>query len=64
MTLPYPPALITINEFKAWSRLGRTKIYELINEEELRAIKIGRRTYIPMEAATAWLEAQPNYADA
>ena len=47
-----------------WSRLGRTKVYELIGSEELLAIKIGRRTYIPVEAARAWLQAQPVYRDA
>lgn len=68
LTFPTPnspaPALLTINEFKAWSRLGRTKIYELIGSDELRAIKIGRRTYIPVEAAQSWLEAQPTYRHA
>ena len=58
------PALLSINEFKEWSRLGRTKIYELIGSEELRAIKVGRRTYIPMIAAQQWLDAQPVYRDA
>lgn len=55
------PALLTIKEFAVWSRLGRTKIYELIGSEELRAIKIGRRTYISVEAAEDWLAAQPAF---
>ena len=58
------PALLTIREFKVWSRLGRTKIYELINSGELRAIKIGARTYVTVDAAQAWLDAQPAYRDA
>ena len=56
-----PPALLTINEFATWSRLGRTKIYELIGSAEIRAIKIGRRTYIPTEAARAWLATRPAF---
>ncbi len=58
------PALLTINDFMAWSRLGRTKVYELIGSEELRAIKVGRRTFIPIAAAHTWLDAQPVYRDA
>ena len=61
MNVAITPALLTINEFKTWSRLGRTKVYELIGSEELRAIKIGRRTFIPVEAAKSWLEAQPDF---
>ena len=64
MNFPSTPALLTINEFKAWSRLGRTKVYELIGRNELRAIKIGRRTYIPVEAARSWLAAQPAFNEA
>lgn len=64
MNVAVTPALLTINEFMVWSRLGRTKVYELIGGEELLAIKIGRRTYIPVDAAHAWLEAQPVYRDA
>lgn len=64
MTTNVAPALLTINEFQTWSRLGRTKVYELIGSEELLAIKIGRRTYIPVQAAHDWLAAQPVYRDA
>jgi excisionase family DNA binding protein len=40
------------------------KTYELINSGELRAVKVGRRTYVPVEAAQEWLAAQPVYRDA
>lgn len=64
MNVAITPAVMSIIEFMAWSRLGRTKVYELIGSQELRAIKSGRRTLIPVEAAKAWLEAQPVYRDA
>lgn len=57
------PALMTINEFSEWSRLGRTKIYELIGSQELAAIKIGRRTFIPSQAAHDWLGSQPSFGN-
>ena len=64
MNVAITPAFMTIIEFMAWSRLGRTKVYELLGSEELRAIKIGRRTVIPVDAAMSWLEALPAYRDA
>lgn len=64
MNVAITPAFMTINEFMAWSRLGRTKVYELLGSEELRAVKFGRRTLIPVEAAHAWLAEQPVYRDA
>lgn len=56
-----PQANMSVKEFMAWSRLGRTKVYELLNADELEAIKIGRRTFIPCASAQAWLDAQQPY---
>jgi excisionase family DNA binding protein len=36
----------TVAEFSAWSRIGRTKLYELIADGELPIVKIGRKTLI------------------
>ena len=55
------PALLTITEFSEWPRLGRTKIYDLLAAQELAAIKVGRRTFIPYSAAQQWLDAQKPY---
>ena len=55
------PAMMTIAEFRSWSRMGRTKIYELLGSGELAAVKIGRRTFITSDAAEAWFKAQPAY---
>ena len=51
--------LLTIPEFITWCRLGRTKVYEEIAAGSLRAIKVGRRTFIKREDALAWLDSQP-----
>ena len=61
--MPLPP-FMTIEEFRAFSRLGRTKIYELLGSGELGAIKVGRRTLISSEAAQTWLAGQPAYRSA
>ena len=39
---PDDPVLVTINETERRSGLGRTKIYELINDGTLKSVKIGR----------------------
>jgi hypothetical protein len=50
------PAVMSINDFSAWARLGRTRIYEEINAGALPSFKIGRRRFIKATDATAWLE--------
>jgi len=64
VTTPTTPAVMTINEFRDWARLSRTRIYEEIGKGSLCAIKVGRRTLITTEAARAWLESQPAYGEA
>lgn len=53
------PEILTIPEFLAWSRIGRTKTYEQIADGVLRAFKVGRRTLIKRDDALAWLDGQP-----
>ena len=54
------PQLLTIPEFCAWARIGRTKAYEEIGAGKLRAVKIGRRTLIKAADADIWLSSQPS----
>lgn len=53
------PHILTIPEFCAWARIGRTKAYEEIGTGALRALKIGRRTLITRDDAAKWLSRQP-----
>ena len=55
------PAVLTLNEFIAWAKIGRTKAYREITTGRLRAIKIGRRTLIPFADANAWLMSHPDF---
>lgn len=57
------PQLLTIPEFCAWARIGRTKAYEEIGAGALRALKIGRRTLIRSTDADDWLGKQPSIAE-
>ena len=55
------PSFMTVNEFSAWARMGRTKTYELLGRGEIVAVKMGRRTLIRADSAEAWLSSQPTY---
>jgi len=47
--------VLTIPEFVERYRVSRTKAYEQILARRLRATKLGRRTYIAVDDAEAWL---------
>ena len=48
-----------VNEFLNWASIGRTKLYQEINEKRLKARKIGSKTVITASDAEAWLKALP-----
>lgn len=50
------PAVMTVQDFIRWARIGRTRVYEEINAGTLQIFKIGRRTYIRTADAQAWLD--------
>ena len=49
----------SIEEFCVWAGIGRSAVYEEINDGRLDARKRGSRTLIPREAARRWLENLP-----
>lgn len=51
---------LTVAGFCQWSGLGRTKVYDLIKQGELRPLKCGRRTLIPVEEAIRWRNSLPH----
>ena len=44
---PLEPLAYSVNEAIRVSSLGRTRLYQLINEGKLEARKVGKRTLIP-----------------
>lgn len=42
------PVVLSINDTAKTLSLGRTSIYELINQGKLETVKIGRRTLVKM----------------
>jgi excisionase family DNA binding protein len=47
--------LLTIREFSVRYGRSRSRTYELIRAGELLAVKDGRSTLIPVDAAEAWV---------
>ena len=52
----------SVAEFMAFASIGRTKLYQEINEGRLKARKLGAKTVILASDAQAWLEALPEAA--
>ncbi|MCB1681558.1 MAG: helix-turn-helix domain-containing protein [Alphaproteobacteria bacterium] len=52
---------LSIEETQIATGLGRTKIYQLINSGELKARKIGKRTFVLKGDLDAFLKNLPPY---
>ena len=50
---------MSVRDFGRNYGIGRTRTYEEINAGRLKALKSGRRTLIPVDAAEDWLNALP-----
>jgi excisionase family DNA binding protein len=50
------PKLISIKETCIVLGVGRSTVYELIGQGALRSVKIGRRSLVPVEELTAYVE--------
>lgn len=51
--------LLSVDEFCEMYGVGRTRAYELINTEKVRAKKNGASTRVVAESAEAWAAALP-----
>ena len=57
MTISPEPLLIPINDVcAALGRVGRTKVYELVNQRELVKVSIGRRSFVTTESLVAYVD--------
>jgi hypothetical protein len=62
-TLPTAPPLTpkfgTIDTWIALSGMGRRTTYDELGRGNLRAVKVGTRTLVNIEAGLAWIASQP-----
>ncbi|MEP6343795.1 MAG: helix-turn-helix domain-containing protein [Maricaulaceae bacterium] len=59
MTNTLDTGAFTVEEFLAWARISRTKLYEEIKENRIKPRKLGRKTLILRTDAEAWLNNLP-----
>ena len=50
--------LLKVDEVAALLKIGRTKVYQLVAEGELPAVRIGKALRISAEALQEWLSTQ------
>lgn len=51
-----PPLLLTVSQVSKALGLGRTKVYELIEYEDLPVIRFGRAVRVSQASLQHWLE--------
>ncbi|MFN4311826.1 MAG: helix-turn-helix domain-containing protein [Ferrovibrio sp.] len=61
MTTSQDKKLLTIPEFGERYGRSRAKVYLMLRDGELTAVKCGRSTFIHMEEAERWLQSLPKY---
>lgn len=54
----FEPILLTIPQAARALAIGRTTLYELIGEQRIEAVHIGRCIRVPVEALRAFVEAE------
>jgi excisionase family DNA binding protein len=52
-------AAFSMEDFCNSYSVGKTTVYEEISWGRLRAVKVGRRTLIPLTSADEWLKSRP-----
>ncbi|MDZ4692255.1 helix-turn-helix domain-containing protein [Terricaulis sp.] len=55
------PRLYTVKQFCAAYGMGRTRLYDLIAQGKIEAVKDGPKTLIPTESAEAWAASLPRF---
>jgi hypothetical protein len=53
------PAFCSIDGWVSYSGMGRRSTYDELGRGNLKAIKVGARTLIDVEAGLAWLRSRP-----
>jgi excisionase family DNA binding protein len=55
---------MTIADTVKWSGIGRTKLYELLGDKKIQAVKLGTRTLVLTQSVEQFLASLPRLADA
>jgi excisionase family DNA binding protein len=55
------PRFLTVKQICSDYGIGRTRLYELIAQGKIEAVKSGSRTLILTESAEAWAQSLPRF---
>ena len=55
------PSHVTVAEAIAAYRIGRTKLYDLLGNGSITAVKLGRRTFIKVASLESYIADLPAY---
>lgn len=55
----FPAKALSVEAFCQWAGIGRTRLYQEISSQRLRAVKVGRRTLILADDARQWAAQLP-----
>lgn len=58
------PHSMTIADTVKWSGIGRTKLYELLGDKKIQAVKLGTRTLVLTQSVEQFLASLPKLEDA
>ncbi len=47
--------LLTVDDLRVYLRIGRAKAYELVNEPDFPALRVGRSIRIPKDQLKSWI---------
>jgi hypothetical protein len=56
---PHTPRFATIDRFCALTSMSRRVVYDELGRGNLKAVKVGTRTLIDVEAGLSWLRSRP-----
>lgn len=60
MREPVPPAWVSIGQACSLWGLGKTKLYQLIEAQKIRAVKIGARTLVEVRSGDEFFASLPS----
>ena len=53
------PSVLTVDELAEQLRIGRSSAYQLVNDGQIRSIRVGRAIRIPTDAVDRFLNGEP-----
>ena len=55
------PKLLTVPEFCRAANIRTTKAYDIFNSGEIKVVKVGRKTLVPITELERWIESLETY---